>query len=1379
MHLTGPAAGQPTLPGGGADGFSAIHPRLIAFAVRARSIAMLMLSCLAMASLVNEARAISGISVNYDVPGSTPLMLPSEVAGVVPLVNWNNVSSTNTGGLTAPTQTFHNNSGIDISGFTVTLSSSLGSSWNTTGTGDKKLFGDWALSGGGTLTLVNIPYTTYDIYVYFMGFGGNDTVNYTIGSDTQTLVEAGTTPGTFASHVQNQTYVKFTGLSGSSQTMTVTGVSGGESGVAAIQIVQTSASTYSILPSAGAHGSISPSTLQTVNSGSDSTFTITPDAGYVIYRVLVDGTNNPAAVTSGTYTFTNVSDDHTITASFVSETTDLHLQVDLQASSLALGSNLGSWPNAGLLGGSFDKYSGGTGPDVVTILGKKAVQFVQPDNTANSRRTLASAIPAPTSLSGNNPWTISTLLYRSSSQPAGENSYAQWSGGSYSTGQSAIFRYTANGAYMHGSSDSGFQTVPSANAWHNVTITFDGATETIYVDGVVDRSDARTLGILPGGLMMVGSRTYHDSWIEDQHWRFNGAIASLKIYDRALSASEVQALVTVPTQTITASAGAGGTISPSGANIVDVGDSPTFNIIPNLGYAVSDVMVDGISIGAVASYTFTNVTTDHTIAASFTALPSQLVTGKVTDGSAGLMGATVYFKLSAPAYVYPIYTTTTTNAAGDFSISLPPANWHVSASKDGYDYAADSTFTVDSSPVVLPNIVLVTNPTWDVLFTLNTDELLGMANGDRINTWGGLTAMTTYNNGQPLLGPVVETIGTNNWERNTRAAYDGTVSPPIADRGDGFQFLSQFTNAIPVNGASIVTIIKPIRNSLVSSWTSIVDLFYDRMMLGIKSATGELLIWRNGGFLNSGVFIPDGQTTILSMVVQPTGEYKVWVNGLQVIDRTTTSDMTYLVPGADLYKKFIHIGRNHNDGWSTFNGNIGDVYVFKRAIPDSKRTELQNALSAKFATPIPVYTTISGKVTLPDGITPVAGATVSAVGTSATVTNLTAIDGTYSLTVEGSANYSVSATAESFTTSTPVNVPVGSSAVTGVNLTISPINAIQGVVKTVSGTPIYNAVVQVGGPGYPAAVTDLNGHYLVTGIQAIEGLEVYADAVGFADNTQNIDGTPAASGVITLDITLTNKAEAGVVINGGLEAWGSDGLPSDWGIFGGTSVTISKSTNKFSGSYSAFVTATAQYSFLAASVDVIPGSSYNCYFKLKADPGVTQCFPMPAFRNAAGQEAPAFVSAEPGHSGYVHAPTTNWMQYLHFNNGVGMPFVRFTAPEDATKLNVIFGFETLPPAGKGIYIDDLVIDRVGPDVSMPPQPVLPANAVSMSGGAPTLTFPTVAGFRYRVVYKNSLSDSGWTAVPPGFVMSSGEDMVVTDSTSSGNPQRFYRIEAAP
>ena len=69
--------------------------------------------------------------------------------------------------------------------------------------------------------------------------------------------------------------------------------------------------------------------------------------------------------------------------------------------------------------------------------------------------------------------------------------------------------------------------------------------------------------------------------------------------------------------TIAASAGAGGTIDPSGAVTVAYGGSRSFAIAPGTGYHVADVLVDGISAGAVTSYTFMNVTVNHTIAASF------------------------------------------------------------------------------------------------------------------------------------------------------------------------------------------------------------------------------------------------------------------------------------------------------------------------------------------------------------------------------------------------------------------------------------------------------------------------------------------------------------------------------------------------------------------------------------------------------------------------------------------------------------------------------------------------------------------------------------------------------------------------------------------
>lgn len=79
--------------------------------------------------------------------------------------------------------------------------------------------------------------------------------------------------------------------------------------------------------------------------------------------------------------------------------------------------------------------------------------------------------------------------------------------------------------------------------------------------------------------------------------------------------------VTRAINTITASAGEGGSITPSGAVSVNSGSNQTFNIMPDSGYEVSDVKVDGATVGAVNSYTFYNLSSNHTITATFTLTP--------------------------------------------------------------------------------------------------------------------------------------------------------------------------------------------------------------------------------------------------------------------------------------------------------------------------------------------------------------------------------------------------------------------------------------------------------------------------------------------------------------------------------------------------------------------------------------------------------------------------------------------------------------------------------------------------------------------------------------------------------------------------------------
>lgn len=69
--------------------------------------------------------------------------------------------------------------------------------------------------------------------------------------------------------------------------------------------------------------------------------------------------------------------------------------------------------------------------------------------------------------------------------------------------------------------------------------------------------------------------------------------------------------------TITATAGEGGTIAPTGATKVYKGTSKAFTITPNAGYHVDSLTVDGTAVNVVTEYTFSDVTANHTIAVTF------------------------------------------------------------------------------------------------------------------------------------------------------------------------------------------------------------------------------------------------------------------------------------------------------------------------------------------------------------------------------------------------------------------------------------------------------------------------------------------------------------------------------------------------------------------------------------------------------------------------------------------------------------------------------------------------------------------------------------------------------------------------------------------
>lgn len=95
-----------------------------------------------------------------------------------------------------------------------------------------------------------------------------------------------------------------------------------------------------------------------------------------------------------------------------------------------------------------------------------------------------------------------------------------------------------------------------------------------------------------------------------------GAITSYSFANLAASHT-ISAAFTIYTYTITTSSGSNGTISPT-TSVINYGSSKTFTITPATGYHIANVVVDGVSQGAVSSYTFSNVTSGHTISATFT-----------------------------------------------------------------------------------------------------------------------------------------------------------------------------------------------------------------------------------------------------------------------------------------------------------------------------------------------------------------------------------------------------------------------------------------------------------------------------------------------------------------------------------------------------------------------------------------------------------------------------------------------------------------------------------------------------------------------------------------------------------------------------------------
>ena len=98
--------------------------------------------------------------------------------------------------------------------------------------------------------------------------------------------------------------------------------------------------------------------------------------------------------------------------------------------------------------------------------------------------------------------------------------------------------------------------------------------------------------------------------------------------------------VAPPTHTLTATAGANGSIAPPGATVVNAGANQSYTITPDVGYHIADVLVDGGSVGAASTYDFLNVQADHTISATFAINTYDITATAGANGSIAPPGVT-------------------------------------------------------------------------------------------------------------------------------------------------------------------------------------------------------------------------------------------------------------------------------------------------------------------------------------------------------------------------------------------------------------------------------------------------------------------------------------------------------------------------------------------------------------------------------------------------------------------------------------------------------------------------------------------------------------------------------------------------------------------
>ncbi len=425
---------------------------------------------------------------------------------------------------------------------------------------------------------------------------------------------------------------------------------------------------YVITSSAGPNGSISPSGAVTVNHGSNQSFTVTPNANYHTDSLVVDGVNQGSLAS---YTFTNVTAAHTIRAVFAIN------QFTITASA---GPNGTISPSGAVTVSAGASQSFTASPSTGYHMDSLIVDGANQGAVGSFTFTNVVANHTIRAVFRINQYVISSSAGPNGSiSPSGAVTVNHGSNQSFTVTPNA--NYHTDSLVVDGVNQGSLAsyTFTNVTAAHTIRAVFAINQFTITAsagpNGTISPSGAVTVSAGASQSFTASPSTgYHmDSLIVDG--ANQGAVGSFT-FTNVTASHTIRAVFAINSYTITATAGANGTISPSGTVNVTFGGSQSFTISPSATYRVDSVIADGLSLGSLANYTFSNVTANHTIRATFTSVP--LIASlriPLTVNSAGVSTRNLFLgiHLGATAGISGVFPGATSTDSSEGEFELPPA----------------------------------------------------------------------------------------------------------------------------------------------------------------------------------------------------------------------------------------------------------------------------------------------------------------------------------------------------------------------------------------------------------------------------------------------------------------------------------------------------------------------------------------------------------------------------------------------------------------------------------------------------------------------------------------------------------------------------------